>query len=65
MYGFKIKHNDLNVRYIEYPMRSTYRELFNVSTLPIRWNNNIKAKDMMDKNKKTYLKVKKVIDEFN
>ena len=65
MDGFKLKHNDLNVRDIEYHMRSTYRELFNVSTLPIRWNNNIKAKDMMDKNKKTYLKVKKVIDEFN
>ena len=61
---FKINPNSLEVRDIKRNMRTIYNELVNTSTLPIRWNQNVKAENKLKNVSKGYKNVKKITDCF-
>ena len=45
-------------------MKNNYMDYLVKTDFPKRWNENVKAQTMMDKNKEFYNTVKKVTDQF-
>ncbi len=61
--GFKVKNKFKTFEILKH-MKNNYMDYLVKTDFPKRWNENVKAQTMMDKNKEFYNTVKKVTDQF-